>query len=89
MKKYFVWLAAALLAAACTKDGDTIYLPDPNEEPASSGPMRGPRQTISLRSWKARMWKSGVTSIQSFGGNAELDKNAMKKATDMTKLFGW
>ena len=24
-----------------------------------------------------------------FGGNAELDKNAMKKATDMTKLFGW
>ena len=24
-----------------------------------------------------------------FGGNAEVDKNAMKKATDMTELFGW
>ena len=39
MQKYFVWLAAALLAASCTKDGDTIYLPDPNEEQASSAPL--------------------------------------------------
>jgi len=39
MQKYFVWLAAALLGTACTKDGDTIYLPDPNEEQASSAPL--------------------------------------------------
>ena len=39
MQKYFVWLAAALLMAACTKDGDTIYLPDPDEEKASSAPL--------------------------------------------------
>lgn len=39
MKKYFVWLAAALLAAACTKDGNTIFVPDPNEEKASTAPL--------------------------------------------------
>lgn len=32
-------MAAVLLLAACTKDGDTIYLPDPNEEAPSRLPL--------------------------------------------------
>ena len=32
-------LAAILLLAACTKEGNTIYLPDPNEEQASAAPL--------------------------------------------------
>lgn len=31
--------AAILLLAACTKEGNTIYLPDPNEEQASTAPL--------------------------------------------------
>ena len=32
-------MATALVVAACTKEGDTICLPDPNEEPASTTPL--------------------------------------------------
>ena len=32
-------LLAVMLLACCTKDGDTIYLPDPNEEAASTAPL--------------------------------------------------
>jgi len=32
-------LCVILLLVACTKDGDTIYLPDPNEEAASTVPL--------------------------------------------------
>ncbi len=39
MQKYFVCLVAVLLAAGCTKEGDTIYMPDPNEEKASNAPL--------------------------------------------------
>lgn len=39
MQKFFLWLAAMLLATACTKEGNTIYLPDPNEETASTAPV--------------------------------------------------
>jgi basic membrane protein A len=35
----FLLLAFVLLIAACTKDGDTIYKPDPNEEAASTTPL--------------------------------------------------
>ena len=35
----FLFLAFVLLIAACTKDGDTIYKPDPNEEAASTTPL--------------------------------------------------
>ena len=31
--------AAILLLAACTKEGNTIFLPDPNEEQASTAPL--------------------------------------------------
>lgn len=37
-KSLFSW-AALLLFAACTKEGNTIYLPDPNEEKASTAPL--------------------------------------------------
>lgn len=39
MQKYFILLMAVLLTAACKKDGDTIYLPDPSEEKANSAPL--------------------------------------------------
>ena len=39
MQKYIVWLAAVLLAAGCTKEGNTIYMPDPNEEKANGAPL--------------------------------------------------
>lgn len=39
MQKYVIWLVAVLSIAACTKEGDTIYLPDPNEEKASTKPL--------------------------------------------------
>lgn len=39
MKKTFLFLSLALFVAACTKDGDTIYQPDPNEEAASTAPL--------------------------------------------------
>lgn len=39
MKKLFLFLFLALFVAACTKDGDTVYLPDPNEETASTAPL--------------------------------------------------
>ena len=32
-------MATALVVAACTKEGDTICLPDPNEEPANTTPL--------------------------------------------------
>lgn len=38
MRKYLI-LAAVLLMAACTKEGDTIYVPDPSEEQASRVPF--------------------------------------------------
>ena len=38
MRKAGIWIAALLLAS-CTKDGDTIYKPDPNEEAASTAPL--------------------------------------------------
>lgn len=38
MKHYFA-LFAALLLAGCTKEGDTICVPDPNEEQASGAPL--------------------------------------------------
>ena len=38
MRKYLI-MAAVLLMAACTKDGETIYKPDPNEEKASTTPL--------------------------------------------------
>lgn len=38
MRKSLV-IAAVVLAAGCTKEGDTIYLPDPNEEAASATPL--------------------------------------------------
>ncbi len=38
MRKFLV-IAAVVLAAGCTKEGDTIYLPDPNEEAASATPL--------------------------------------------------
>ena len=39
MKKVFELLVAVLFLTACTKDGDTIYVPDPNEEAASDAPL--------------------------------------------------
>ena len=38
MRKYLI-IAAVLLIAACAKEGDTIYMPDPNEERASNTPL--------------------------------------------------
>lgn len=38
MRKYLI-IVAVLLLAACTKDGDTIYVPDPNEEAASTASL--------------------------------------------------
>ena len=38
-KKNILLLAAVLLIAGCTKEGDTIYKPDPNEEAASTAPL--------------------------------------------------
>ncbi|MBR6944611.1 MAG: hypothetical protein IKH64_01505 [Prevotella sp.] len=38
MRKYLI-MAAVLLMAACTKEGDTIYMPDPTEEQASNAPI--------------------------------------------------
>ena len=32
-------LAATLLCVACTKEGDTIYLPNPDEEQPSTAPL--------------------------------------------------
>ena len=32
-------IIAVLMVAACTKEGDTIYKPDPNEEQASTAPL--------------------------------------------------
>ena len=42
MIKNYLWMMAAILTsvlAACTKDGDTIYQPDPNEEAANTAPL--------------------------------------------------
>ena len=39
MKMMLAGLLAAMLAAACTKAGDTIHMPDPNEEAASTAPL--------------------------------------------------
>lgn len=39
MRKYIVWLAAILLVVGCTKEGKTIYVPDPDEEAASTAPL--------------------------------------------------
>jgi len=39
MQKLLILLAAVLLIVGCTKDGDTIYKPDPNEEAASTAPL--------------------------------------------------
>ena len=39
MQKLLTFLAVTLLLAGCTKDGDTIYKPDPNEEAASTAPL--------------------------------------------------
>ena len=39
MQKFLVPLLLALLLASCSKEGDTIYLPDPNEEKASNAPL--------------------------------------------------
>lgn len=39
MKMMSAGLLAAMLAAACTKEGDTVYMPDPNEEAASTAPL--------------------------------------------------
>ena len=39
MQKILVFLASVLLLAACTKDGDTIYVPDPNEEASNTTPL--------------------------------------------------
>jgi len=39
MQKKLILLVAVLLIAGCTKDGDTIYKPDPNEEKASTAPL--------------------------------------------------
>ena len=38
MKRAGIWIAVLLLAS-CTKEGDTIYKPDPNEEAASTVPL--------------------------------------------------
>ena len=38
-KVFFPLLAAILLLAGCTREGNTIYLPDPNEEKASTDPL--------------------------------------------------
>ena len=38
MRKYLI-IAAAVLLAGCSKDGDIIYVPDPNEEAASTAPL--------------------------------------------------
>lgn len=38
MRRLFV-IGAVFLIAACTKEGDTVYLPDPNEEQASRTPL--------------------------------------------------
>ena len=38
MRKYLI-MAAVLLMAACTKEGDTVYMPDPTEEQASNAPI--------------------------------------------------
>jgi basic membrane protein A len=38
MRKYLI-IAAVLFVMGCTKEGDTIYLPDPNEEQASNTPL--------------------------------------------------
>jgi basic membrane protein A len=38
MRKAGIWIAALLLAS-CTKDGDTVYKSDPNEEQASTAPL--------------------------------------------------
>lgn len=39
MQKYIVWLVAALFVVGCTKEGNTIYVPDPDEEAASTAPL--------------------------------------------------
>ena len=39
MQKFFALFTAVLLLTGCTKDGDTIYVPDPNEEAASNAPL--------------------------------------------------
>ncbi len=39
MRRSFVFLTAILLATACTEKGDIIYLPDPEEEKASTAPL--------------------------------------------------
>ena len=38
MRRTGIWIAVLLLAS-CTKEGDTIYMPDPNEEQASTAPL--------------------------------------------------
>ena len=42
MTKNYLWMMVSILTCvliACTKDGDTIYQPDPNEEKASTAPL--------------------------------------------------
>ncbi len=39
MKNFLAFWTVVLLSASCTKEGDTIYLPDPNEEKASTAPL--------------------------------------------------
>ena len=38
MRRTGIWIAVLLLSS-CTKEGDTIYKPDPNEEQASTAPL--------------------------------------------------
>ena len=38
MRKYLI-IAAAMLLVSCSKDGNTIFVPDPNEEKASTAPL--------------------------------------------------
>lgn len=39
MKRWIIALLSVLMFAACTKDGDTIYQPDPDEPKASTAPL--------------------------------------------------
>ena len=39
VKKGCIALAAVMIFAACTKEGDTIYQPDPSEPKANTAPF--------------------------------------------------